>query len=457
MQKVNLLMLIPWMEMGGSDLFNLSIVEKLDKERYSISIVCTQPGQNRWKDRFEKYVNDIHILPEFLKPEEYAGYVLELMGSRKIDLVFLSNSYYGYHLLPLLKCTYPQVAVVDYVHMEEWYWRGGGYARLSGALEYCLDQTLVCNQQTEKVLVNHFGRTPGTVRTLYIGVDQERFDSKVVSRGEIRGKYNISEDKKVILFPCRIHPQKRPFLMLEIAKRVIRSNENVLFFVAGDGPQFQKLKDKIKKEKLEKWFVCPGEISEMEKVYADSDLTLICSLKEGLSLTAYESCAMATPVISADVGGQKELIDDSVGRLIPLGQKETDIDSHNYSEEEISAYADTILDVLADQNRYDQMCRNCREKIETRFSTDRMIEQLEEIFRETQEAVRSTPQESRFPNRMAGWANHYLETYLAYENAVDPQRNGQDLNMELKRIANSRLGKLAIKILMKLKINKLFR
>ena len=286
MQKVNLLMLIPWMEMGGSDLFNLSIVEKLDKERYSISIVCTQPGQNRWKDRFEKYVNDIHILPEFLKPEEYAGYVLELMGSRKIDLVFLSNSYYGYHLLPLLKCTYPQVAVVDYVHMEEWYWRGGGYARLSGALEYCLDQTLVCNQQTEKVLVNHFGRTPGTVRTLYIGVDQERFDSKVVSRGEIRGKYNISEDKKVILFPCRIHPQKRPFLMLEIAKRVIRSNENVLFFVAGDGPQFQILKDKIKKEKLEKWFVCPGEISEMEKVYADSDLTLICSLKEGLSLTA---------------------------------------------------------------------------------------------------------------------------------------------------------------------------
>ena len=143
--------------------------------------------------------------------------------------------------------------------------------------------------------------------------------------------------------------------------------------------------------------------------------------------------------------------------IIGIGQKETDIDSHNYSEEEISAYADAILDVLADQIRYDQMCRNCREKIETRFSTDRMIEQLEEIFRETQEAVRSTPQEARFPNNMKGWANQYLETYLAYENAVDPQGNGQDLNMELKRIANSRLGSLVIKLLMKLKINKLFR
>lgn len=450
-------MLIPWMEMGGADLFNLSIVEKLDKERFSVSVVCTHPGQNHWKDRFEKHVSDIHILPEFLKLEEYAAYILELVGSRKIDLVFLSNSYYGYHLLPLLKCTYPQVAVVDYVHMEEWYWRGGGYAKLSGALEYCLEQTLVCNQQTEKVLINHFGRTPGTVRTLYIGVDQHRFDSKKVPCGEIRAKYNIPEEKKVILFPCRIHPQKRPFLMLEIAKRVIRRNENVLFFVAGDGPLYQKLNDKIRREKLSDWFVCPGEISEMEKVYADSDLTLICSLKEGLALTAYESCAMATPVISADVGGQKELIDDTVGRLIPLKQQETDIESLNYSEEEITAYADAILDVLADQEQYDLMCRNCRAKIEANFSTDRMIEQLEEILQEALSVVRSTPQEARFPGSMKGWAKHYLETYLAYEDALDPRGNGQDLNMELRRIANSRLGRLAIKILMKLKINKLFR
>lgn len=456
MEKENILMILPWMEMGGADLFNLSIVEKIDRDVFSISIVCTIQGQNKWKHRFEKYVSDIHILPEILKPEEYGKYILELIGQQKTDIVFLSNSYYGYHLLPLLKCTYPQVAVIDYVHMEEWYWRGGGYARLSGRSEYCLDQTLVCNQGTEKVLVNHFGRTPETVKTLYIGVDQHRFDSTVVHRGEIRTKYNIPESKQVILFPCRIHPQKRPFLMLEIAKRVIRRNENVCFLVAGDGPQFPELMKKIKQEKLSPWFICPGEIKEMEKVYADSDVTLICSLKEGLSLTAYESCAMATPVVSADVGGQKELIDETVGRLIPLYQKETEIDIRNFDEEEINAYVEAISDVLKDPDYYAQLCRNCRERIETGFSTDKMIVNLEKVLLETLAKVRSTPQEQRFPASMMGWAQHYLDTYLDYEEALNPT-GGENLNMELKRIANSRLGRLAIKIILKLKINKLFR
>jgi len=456
-KKTNILMILPWMEMGGADLFNLSIVEKINQEAFSVSIVCTHPGKNCWKDRFEKYVSDIHVLPETLKPGEYGHYILDLVGRTKTDVVFLSNSYYGYHLLPLLKCTYPQVAVVDYVHMEEWYWRGGGYARLSGRSEYCVDQTLVCNQQTEKVLVNHFGRTPETVKTLYIGVDQNRFDCAVVPKGEIRAKYAIPEGKKVILFPCRIHPQKRPFLMLEIAKRVIQRDENVCFLVAGDGPQRQELLQKIRQAKLDRWFVCPGEIAEMEKVYADSDLTLVCSLKEGLSLTAYESCAMATPVVTADVGGQKELIDETVGRLIPLCQKETDIDSRDFADEEINAYAEAILEILKDQDRYAQLCRNCRERIETGFSTDKMIINLEKVLMDTLEKVRSTSQAERFPGNMLGWAQHYLDTYLAYEQALNPQGSGEDLNLELNRIANSRLGRFAIRVLMKLKINKLFR
>ena len=454
--KMNILMIIPWMEMGGADLFNLHIVEKINKEKFAVSIVCTQPAKNCWKHHFEKWTENIWILPEFLKPEEYAAYIIDLVGQKNIDLIFLSNSYYGYHLLPMLKCTYPQIAVVDYVHMEEWYWRTGGYARLSGMLECCLDQTLVCNQQTRNVLIDHFGRTSETVRTLYIGVDQNRFDNTRVPHGQIRAKYNIPDDKKVILFPCRIHPQKRPFLMLEIAKHVISRDENVCFFVAGDGPLLPELKDKISQMKLNNWFVCTGEISEMEKVYADSDLTLICSLKEGLSLTAYESCAMATPVVSADVGGQKELIDDTMGRLIPLHQKEEDLDSRVYSIEEIDAYTNAIFDVFADKTRYDQMCCNCREKIERQFSCDQMIVQLEEIFRNTMGKVQSNQEQKQFPDYLMGWAKHYLETYLAYENAVNPNGNGEDLNLELKRIANSRLGKLAIKILMKLKINKLF-
>lgn len=455
MGKTNILMLIPWMEMGGADRFNLTIVEKIDKTRFSVTIVCTVPGENRWRGRFEKCADAVFVLPEMLKTEDYADFILKLIKDRDIDGIFLSNSYYGYYLLPLIKCAFPRVAVVDYVHMEEWYWRGGGYARLSGRSECCVDRTLVCNEQTRRVLIDRFSRTEQTVETLYAGVDRERFFCDTVPYGKIREKYHIQDDCKIILFPCRIHPQKRPFLMLEIAKDVIRQNPDVCFFVAGDGPQLPELRDRIRKERLSRWFRCPGEVAEMESVYRDSDLTLICSLKEGLSLTAYESCAMETPVISANVGGQRELIDTAVGRLIPLYQAETDIDNRNYAQEEIKAYSEAILEILGNREQYAAMCRSCREKIDARFSDEIMIRRLERIMTETISRVRQAPRQV-LPGNAMGLAKNYLEVYLEFEEASNPRNRGEDVNQELKRIANSRLGRLLIKVIMKLRINKLF-
>lgn len=457
--KLNIMMLIPWMEMGGSDKFNLDIVRKIDKERFSVTIVTTVKGENEWKPLFEMNTKDIQVLPDFLSVSDYAEYISYLIVSRGIKAVFLSNSYYGYYLVPWLKSMFPDVVIVDYVHLEERYWRNGGYARLSGLSGCCLDKTFVCNEVTNHVLTEKFDRKKESVETLYIGVDKDRFDSAKIPYGEMRKKYGIPLDKKVVLFPCRIHPQKRPFLMLEIAKRLVKKEENICFFVAGDGPQWKELCESIKKSGIERYFICPGQIAEMEKVYRDSDVTLICSLKEGISLTAYESCAMMTPVVTADVGGQKELIDDSVGRVVPMLQTEEDIDNRCFSEAEIESYVAAITEILADETAYQKMCGCCREKIMTGFSTDVMIEKLEKYIEEFIHIASGVPgKENQFTD-MQGLAENYLATYVEAESFdhLLSGNYGQDMHAELKRIANSRWGSRLIRLAMKFKLNKLFR
>ena len=42
---------------------------------------------------------------------------------------------------------------------------------------------------------------------------------------------------------------------------------------------------------------------------------------------------MGVPVISSDVGGQRELIDETVGAVVPCLQKESEIEDFNYSKE----------------------------------------------------------------------------------------------------------------------------
>lgn len=453
-ETINVMMLIPWMEMGGADKFNLDVIKLIDKSKFSVTVVCTVQAENVWRSQFEEFCQDLHVLPETHDVRDYAEKISELLMSRAIDVIFLSNAYYGYYVLPWVRYHFPHIAIVDYVHMAEWYWRSGGYARLSGVSGTFLDKTLVCNDATRGVMLDIFGRKEETVQTLYIGVDHKRFNPEIVPYGIIRKKYDIPENKKVILFPCRIHPQKRPFLMVEIAKRVVKKIENVCFFVAGDGPQYKDLLEAIKRESLQEFFVCPGEISEMETVYRDSDVTLICSLKEGLSLTAYESCAMMTPVITADVGGQKELINESMGRVVPMLQQEEDIDLREYSEKEINFYVTAIEEILQNEVLYQKLAKNCRTRIMEQFSVERMIRNLEKEFTEVIQKLKT--EQPVVNEEMKGFAENYLATYVEFESSGNTLKYGQNMNEELKRIANSKLGKFAIQLMMKMKLNKIF-
>ena len=63
-EKKHILMLLPWLEMGGADLFNLELVKKLNKSIYEITIITTVNSSNTWKQRFEEYVSDIFTLPD---------------------------------------------------------------------------------------------------------------------------------------------------------------------------------------------------------------------------------------------------------------------------------------------------------------------------------------------------------------------------------------------------------
>ena len=113
------------------------------------------------------------------------------------------------------------------------------------------------------------------------------------------------------------------------------------------------------------------------EMYRISDITINCSIKEGLALTAYESLSMGVPVISADVGGQRELVGDDVGKLVPSYQNEKEIYKFNYTDKEINNYVEAIDDVIS---RLDKVKLNCRKKILNRFTLEQMAQNMDKQF-----------------------------------------------------------------------------
>lgn len=376
--KINILMIIPWMVTGGADKFNLELISRINKEKYNVIIITTEPGVNNWRQKFEKNAI-VYDLTTFLDKKYWLAFVSNIIEQYEIDLIFNTNSIVGYSMIPYLKAKYNDIPIIDYVHMEEWYNRCGGYSRDSSFVSSCIDRTLVCNQNSEKILVDYFKRNPSEVKTVYIGVDEEKYNPENINKDEAFEQFNINKklNKYIISSICRVDAQKRPMLIIEIIKKLKEKRNDFVFVLAGNGTMMKMIKEKIKKYDLTNDIMLLGNVNDTEKVYKISDVTLNCSIKEGLALTSYESLAMGVPVVSSNVGGQAELINEEVGAVVPCLQNENEINNYNYKTEEIQNYVEALDKVL---NNLDEYKNNCRKRVLNGFTINQMVSNMEKEF-----------------------------------------------------------------------------
>ncbi|MBR0426637.1 MAG: glycosyltransferase [Clostridia bacterium] len=256
-KKINVLMILPWMVTGGADRFNLNLVKKIDKRKFSFTIVTTLPSSNEWRRQFEKYAT-VYDLTTFLEMKNWTSFINYIINKNNINLIFNSNSEFGYKILPYLKAKHPQIPICDFVHMEEWYIRNGGFSRDSSSMQNVIDKTFTCNENSRNVFIEHFKRKPEEVKTVYIGVDEKKFNPEKFDKEDLLKKFKYGEELKnkiIISYICRIADQKRPYLFFEVIKKMTEIRDDFVAIVAGDGPMLEGLKRKVKQHRLEKYFI----------------------------------------------------------------------------------------------------------------------------------------------------------------------------------------------------------
>ncbi len=450
--KINIIMIMPHLVMGGADKFNIDFLKGLDK-KYSVTAIFTNISENEWICELKKYVSDYYILPSFLDRKYWHLFIDYIINKNDTKLIFNTNSVYGYMVLPYIKSKHPTISIMDYVHMEEWYNRNGGYSRDSSAVASCIDRTYVCNEASEKVLVNYFGRNKDDVGTVYIGVDEKKFKNDYSNEEllAIKKEYNIPTDKKIVTFISRIAEQKRPFLLAEIIKKFTHKYDDCLFLICGDGPLLDKLQNVIEKYNINNVMFL-GKISNTKEIYAISDCTLNCSIKEGLALTTYESLSMGVPVVSSNVGGQAEIINKDVGELIELNQKEEDVSIHKYNPSEIDNFVVAIRKVIDENDKYKS---NCRKRVLSGFTIDSMNKKMNSII---EELIKNPSKKNNLSEDIAlellnqylletnDEYNYTLESFNKkyYEDSLKSEYKNKLYN--LKNSISNKIDKLSIKL-----------
>ena len=319
-----ILFILPWLVMGGADRFYLELVRGFKQRHWHVTVVTTVATEHTWVEAFQKITSDIFHLDTLAPATSYPSLVHSLIQTRNVGVVFLSNSFHGYAMLPLLLSENPKVIFVDYTHMEEPNFRSGGNARTSVALQSALDLSLVASQRLKNWMVSQ-GAVAAKVQVEYVSLDLEVWKPNHERRRAVRLHYGLTENNKAVLYACRFVDQKQPLLFADIMVRVLVSqsagssgnsstcNLCAHFFVVGSGGLENDMKQyftvRLPPHLLSfVHMLGPFSQSEMLDVTLAADIALLTSVMEGIPTTFFEAMGVGAVVVGADVGAISELV-----------------------------------------------------------------------------------------------------------------------------------------------------
>jgi glycosyltransferase involved in cell wall biosynthesis len=196
------------------------------------------------------------------------------------------------------------------------------------------DRIICVSRFTANEVIEYFGTDEEKVRVIHHGIDHvdsslSNADSKK-DNTNIRQKYNITEDEKLILYIGTIEPRKNPLLLIKAFELLCDSSKEKLRLVIGGGYGWgiDEIRRVIENSGQRQRITVTGYLprNDIELFYKESDVLVFPSYYEGFGLPIVEAMAIGLPVITAsrssmpEVGGDAAIYfeNDDPGELAEL-------------------------------------------------------------------------------------------------------------------------------------------
>jgi glycosyltransferase involved in cell wall biosynthesis len=378
MQK-QILCLFPWLTMGGADRLHLDLVTELHQRGWRIDIITSLPSSHPWQPLFAPYCQSITHLGA-AAPAEQPQKLLHHLADLQPEYLFISNCTLGYHLLPAMRHACPATIFVDLSHAIDPADARGGYPALS--LDYAkeLDLQATISATLRTWMLDHHGE-PARIHTCLAGVDTSLWDPGHFDRGTLRATLHIPQKAWVGLFPARLEAVKRPYLALRLMAWLVARLPHTYFLIAGDGSYAPFVRGYLRSQRLEERIRVLGMVAaaDMPQWYAISDVLLLPSQMEGLSVAIYEAMAMGLVPVSVAAGGQAELVTPATGFLIAR------------SAGEERAYQQALYQLASNPAQLAAMGQAGRERILASYRRKHYADRFEQLLQQASVLQQHTP------------------------------------------------------------------
>jgi glycosyltransferase involved in cell wall biosynthesis len=200
---------------------------------------------------------------------------------------------------------------------------------------------------------------------VHCGIDSERFQSG--SRQPESGR---------MICVCRLSPKKGLDIAIRACAKLRDNNVKFLYEIAGDGPQRQALEDLIEGLDLADKVTLLGAKSnnQLTELFNRASLFFMPCVKtedgdmDGIPVAMMEAMACEVPVVSTNISGIPELVDDNLtGRLAP--------------EKDVDTLIQILTELLGDMDKIEQFGKAGRERVLKDFNISENAEKLRKLIK----------------------------------------------------------------------------
>lgn len=362
---------------GGLENGLVNLINHIPPERYRHAIVCLK-GYSDFRARIKR--QDVEIVSLNKREGQDFNLYLNLFKTLrrlKPDIVHTRNlSGMEGQIIAALAGARTRVHGEHGRDIFDLHGKNRKYNLLRKAIRPFVGHFIAVSKDLETWLVNTVGATPHRVNQIYNGVDSLRFyprESKASVAPKLKGLPEgfLKENTFVIGSVGRMAEVKNyPGLIeafLLLLKEEQAARERFRLMVVGDGNSREYCINRLREAGAEAlaWF--PGERADIPELMRAMDLFVLPSLGEGISNTILEAMSTGLPVVATRVGGNEELVQDSMtGTLIPADAS--------------TVMAEAILKYYRNPDLLTKHGKAGRQQIETSFSMETMTRGYLEVY-----------------------------------------------------------------------------
>ena len=204
---------------------------------------------------------------------------------------------------------------------------------------------------------------------IYSGFEIEPYIEFSKRRNELREKYGIKPDEKVIGMIGRLFYLKGQEYLIEAFKDISKKFPHTKLLLVGDGILREKLENYAKENGIYDKVIFTGLVppEKIPEYVAIIDILVHTSLREGLPKTVAQGLAGGKAVVAFDVDGTKEVvINGKTGFIVP--------------PKDINLLKERIIYLLENSEISDKMGKEGQELIKNLFPVEKMVDEIEKIY-----------------------------------------------------------------------------